>query len=193
MSARGRFGARTWLVGVAVAAVVGVAGCGGDGDDGGEVASAGGGKAGAGASKNASSELTEYVDAQRKWVECLRGAGLDAPDPDGQGKVDLGDQSKWKRDPKALKAQEKCADLSVPVPESVEEAQQPELSKAEIRKNQKYAKCMQEHGAADFPDTDSGGHFRDVTWDSTSAGAKRATRECGSIIGVPTDAPSAQG
>ncbi|MFF4758911.1 hypothetical protein [Streptomyces sp. NPDC001292] len=35
---------------------------------------------------------------------------------------------------------------------------------------------MQEHGAPDFPDTDETGRFRDVTWDSTSAGAKRATR-----------------
>ncbi|GGW53889.1 hypothetical protein GCM10010503_33910 [Streptomyces lucensis JCM 4490] len=191
-NARRRFGARTWLAGVAAAALVGTAGCGGDGDDGGEVASAGGGKTGAGSEK-ASSELTEYVDAQRKWVKCLRDAGLDAPDPDAQGKVDLGDQSKWKRDSTALKAQEKCANLSVPVPDSVEKAQQPELSEAEIRKNQKYAKCMQEHGAPDFPDTDSGGHFRDVTWDSTSTGAKRATRTCASIIGVPTDAPSAQG
>lgn len=189
MGAR-RFGVRVWVAGVAV---VVVAGCGGGGGGDGEVASAGGGKTSAGASKDSSSELADYVDAQRKWVDCLREAGLDAPDPDAHGKVDLGDQSKWKRDPKALKAQEKCADLSVPVPDSVEKAQQPELSKDEIRKNEEYATCMQEHGAPDFPDTDDSGHFRDVTWDSTSAGAKRATRACASVIGVPADAPSAKG
>ncbi len=189
---RRRFGARAWLAGLAVATAVAVTGCGGGGG-GDEVASAGGGRAAAGASKNASSELTEYVEAQRKWVACLREAGLDAPDPDAQGKVDLGDQSKWKRDPKALKAQEKCADLSVPVPDSLEKAQQPELSKEEARKNRAYATCMQQHGAPDFPDTDADGHFRDVTWDSTSAGAKRAARACASVIGVPADAPPAKG
>ncbi|MER5948277.1 hypothetical protein ABT127_19705 [Streptomyces sp. NPDC001904] len=148
---------------------------------------------GTAASRGASSELGDYVEAQRAWVKCLRGAGLDAPDPDAKGKVDLGDQSKWKRDPKALAAQEKCADLSVPVPDSVEKAQQPELSKAEIAKNRKYARCMQDNGASDFPDTDAGGHFQDVTWDSTSAGAKRATRACASIIGIPDDAPTPKG
>ena len=189
MGAR-RFGVRVWVAGVAVLLV---AGCGGGGGGDGEVASAGGGKTSAGASKDSSGELADYVDAQRKWVDCLRKAGLDAPDPDARGKVDLGDQSKWKRDPKALKAQEKCADLSVPVPDSVEKAQQPELSKDEKQKNEKYAACMQEHGAPDFPDTDDSGHFRDVTWDSATAGAKRATRKCASIIGVPADAPPAKG
>ncbi|MEV5987188.1 hypothetical protein AB0L85_19525 [Streptomyces sp. NPDC052051] len=193
MSAWGRARSRVWLAGTVAAVALAVAGCGsgGGGDD--EVASAGSRKPSAGSSGNSSGELSDYIEAQRKWVGCLRGAGLDAPDPDAHGRVDLGDQSKWKRDPKALKAQEKCAELSVPVPESVERAQQPELSKDEIGKNEKYASCMQEHGAPDFPDTDETGHFRDVTWDSTSAGAKRATRACASIIGVPADAPTPQG
>jgi hypothetical protein len=178
---------------MASVAALAVTGCGG-GDDGNgdEVASVKGGS-GKSSAEGASGELTEYVEAQRKWVACLRDKGLDAPDPDAKGQVDLGDASKWKRDPKALDAQEKCADLSVPVPESVEKAQQPELTAAEIRKNKRYATCMQENGAPDFPDTGEDGHFLDVIWDSTSSGAKRATRECASIIGVPDDAPSAQG
>ncbi|MEU6576101.1 hypothetical protein [Streptomyces sp. NPDC046805] len=189
-SARPRGAARMWLAGLASVVALTVAGCGdGNGD---EVASAGKATAGSGAHGGAS-ELTDYIEAQRKWVGCLRGEGLDAPDPDAQGRVDLGDQSKWKRDPKALKAQEKCAKLSVPVPQSVEKAQRPELSAAEKKKNEQYARCMQEHGAPDFPDTGPDGHFMDVTWDSTSAGAKRATRQCASIIGVPTDAPPAKG
>ena len=193
MSARGRARSRVWLVGMASVVALTVAGCGGGGDKGGEVASAGHGKPSAGSTKKSSSELADYIEAQRKWVGCLRDAGLDAPDPDAHGMVDLGDKTKWKKDPKAVNAQEKCAKLSVPVPPSVEQAQQPELSKEEIGKNEKYASCMQGHGAPDFPDTDETGHFRDVAWDSTSAGAKRATRECASILGVPSDAPTPQG
>ncbi|MBO1332325.1 hypothetical protein [Streptomyces sp. VRA16 Mangrove soil] len=192
MGARQRFGGRVLLGVVAVVAMT-ATGCGGGGDKSDEVASAGGGRTSADTSKQASSELSAYVEGQRKWVKCLRDAGFDAPDPDAKGKVDLGDASKWKKDPTALKAQEKCADQVPPLPESVEKGQQPELSKAEIAKNQTYAKCMQEHGAPDFPDTDETGHFRDVTWDSTSAGGKRATRECASVIGIPADAPSPKG
>ncbi|MFF4141608.1 hypothetical protein ACFY0A_09450 [Streptomyces sp. NPDC001698] len=193
MSTRGRARNRVRLAGMASVVALTVAGCGGGGTGGDEIASAGNGRSSAGSAKGSSGELADYIEAQRKWVGCLRDAGLDAPDPDAHGKVDLGDQSKWKRDPKALKAQETCAKLSVPVPESVEQAQQPELSKEEISKNEKYASCMQEHGAPDFPDTDDTGHFQDVTWDSTSAGAKRATRACASIIGVPSNAPTPQG
>ncbi|MEU0626001.1 hypothetical protein [Streptomyces sp. NPDC005989] len=192
MSVRRWFGGR-FLVGAVAVVAMTTTGCGGSDDTGGEVASADSGKPGANASKQASSELSEYVEGLRKWVKCLRDAGVDAPDPDAKGKVDLGDASKWKQDPTALKAQEKCADQVPPVPESVEKGQQPELSEAEIAKNQKYAKCMQENGAPDFPDTDETGHFRDVTWDSASAGGKRAARECASVIGIPADAPSPKG
>ncbi|WP_258395316.1 MULTISPECIES: hypothetical protein [unclassified Streptomyces] len=181
-------------MGVVALVAVGVGGCGGGGDADREVASVREGQGRRGASSpGASGELADYVEAQRTWVRCLRGAGVDAPDPDAKGRVDLGDPSRWKRDPKALAAQEKCADLSVPVPDSVEKAQQPELSKAEIARNEEYARCMQDNGAPDFPDTDASGHFQDVVWDSASAGAKRATRACASVIGVPDDAPTPKG
>lgn len=196
MWARGRRGrGAVWLAGLASVMALTVAGCGSGDDKGDEVASAGKGDnaSSAAADGGGSSELSDYVAAQRKWVGCLRDHGFDAPDPDAKGKVDLGDTAKWKKDPKALEAQERCAKLSVPVPEDVERGQQPELSKEEIEKNQKYAACMQEHGAPDFPDTDESGHFRDVTWDSAAAGAQRATRECASIIGVPTNAPAPKG
>ncbi|MGW3498186.1 hypothetical protein [Streptomyces sp. NPDC001020] len=192
MSTRGRARSRVWLAGMASVVALTVAGCGG-GDNGNEVASAGHGKTSAGSTKKSSSELADYIEAQRKWVGCLRDAGLDAADPDAHGRVDLGITAKSKQDPKILKAQEKCAKLSVPVPESVERANQPELTKEEISRNKKYASCMQEHGAPDFPDVDETGRSPEVTWDSTSAGAKRATRECGPIIGVPTNPPPAKG
>lgn len=168
-------------------------GCGGDGNEGREVASAGSAKTSTSAPKQASDELSEYVDARRTWVACLRDEGFDVPDPDAKGQVDFGDNLEWKRDPKALKAQEKCADLNKPVPEGLEKEMQPELTEAEAEKNRRYSTCMQEKGAPDFPDTGQDGRFQDATWDSTSAGAKRATRECGSIIGIPDDAPAPKG
>ncbi|MBZ4014716.1 hypothetical protein [Streptomyces purpurogeneiscleroticus] len=191
MGSRRWFGGRLLVGAVSVVALT-VTGCGSD-DGGDDIASAGNGKTGASATKSSAGELAEYVEGQRKWVKCLRDAGLDVPDPDAKGRVDFGDNAKWKRDQKALQAQEKCADLSLPVPDSVQKAQQPELSKKEIGKNREYATCMQENGAADFPDTGEDGHFRDVQWDSTSAGAKRAARECASIIGIPENAPSPKG
>ncbi|MET9662284.1 hypothetical protein [Streptomyces sp. NPDC006510] len=93
MSARRWFGGR-FLVGAVVVVAMTVTGCGGSDDKGGEVASADSGKPTASASKRASSELSEYVEGQRKWVGCLRDAVFDAPDPDAKGKVDLGDASK---------------------------------------------------------------------------------------------------
>jgi hypothetical protein len=178
---------------VASVVALAVTGCGGGGNGADEVASAGNGTTGANATKHSSSELAEYVEGQRKWVKCLRDAGFDIPDPDSKGRVDFGDTATLKRDPKFVKAQEKCSDLSLPIPESVEKELRSELSKEEIEKKRRYATCMQEHGAPDFPDTDEDGYFRDVTWDSTSAGAKRAARACASIIGIPDNAPAPKG
>ncbi|MFF3127661.1 hypothetical protein ACFVRD_36445 [Streptomyces sp. NPDC057908] len=192
MSSRRWYGGRL-LIGVVSVATLTVTGCGGGGNSGNEIASASNGKSRATASKSSSSELADYVEGQRKWVECLRHEGFDISDPDSKGKVEFGENSKWKRDPKALKAQEKCAGLSLPIPESVLEEQRPELSEEEIGKNRQYAKCMQEHGAPDFPDTGADGHFQESPWDSASAGAERAARACAPIIGIPDDAPSPKG
>ncbi|MCM2393342.1 hypothetical protein [Streptomyces albipurpureus] len=190
MSARRWFGGRLVVVGMASAVALTLTGCGdGDGKDSekDEVASVQGDKAGAQNDKGATSELATYVEGQRKWVQCLRDKGLDAPDPDAKGSVKLGDASKLKKDPKFLAAMEKCSDLSLAVPAGVEKAQQGKLSKKEIETRKKYSKCMQDKGAPDFPDTNDDGHTEEVTWDQSSAGAKRAARECGSIIGVPAD------
>lgn len=188
--ARMGFGAASLVLALALT------GCGGGGDtNDGEVASVGkdptGGKSSA--APGASSELAEYVEAKRKWVACLREDGLDAPDPDAKGNVDLGDARKAKQDPKFLAAQEKCQSLVVPVPDSLEREMQPELSAQEIARKKQYATCMQENGAPDFPDTDDKGFSREVAWDSTSAGAKRAQRACGEILGIPDDGSEAKG
>ena len=184
------------LVGVA-ALVVALGGCGG-GDDKAEpeVASApdaGGSAAASGAPKQATDEMTEYVEGRRAWVRCLRAEGLDVPDPDAKGQVELGDAATWKRDPKSVAAQQKCASLVVTVPESVERAARPKLGKDEVEKKRNYSKCMQEKGAPDFPDTDDDGYFQELTWDQSSPAATRAARECGAIIGIPADAPAGKG
>ncbi|MFD9717381.1 hypothetical protein [Streptomyces sp. NPDC059076] len=190
MGARRGFGGRLMLVGMASAVALTLTGCGGDSKDGkdgkDEVASVKE-KSDAKKDKAATGEMATYIEAQRKWVQCLRDKGLDAPDPDAKGRVDLGDASKIKQDPKSRKATEDCSDLNVPVPTSVERVQQGKFSKKEIETKKKYAKCMQEKGAPDFPDPDSEGFWQEVTWDSASAGAKRAARACGSIIGVPPE------
>ncbi|WP_406382400.1 hypothetical protein [Streptomyces sp. NBC_01618] len=192
MSTRRWYGGRL-LIGAASVVALTVTGCGGGGNSGDDFASASNGKTDATTSKGSSSELADYVEGQRKWVKCLRDEGFDTSDPDSKGRVDLGDKSAWKRDPKALKAQEKCASLSLPIPESLLKEQLPELSKDEIGKNRRYARCMQEHGAPDFPDTGADGHFQESAWDATSAGAKRAARVCAPIIGIPDDAPTPKG
>lgn len=191
MRSRAGFGAASLVVALVLT------GCGG-GDEGayGEVASAGRstpGGASASGSAHGTDELAGYVEAQREWVGCLRENGLDAPDPDAKGKVDLGDARKAKSDPKFLVAQEKCQSLVPSVPDSLEREMQPALSAKEIEQKKRYAKCMQEGGAPDFPDTDDKGFSKEVAWDSTSVGAKRAQRTCGSIVGVPDDAAPAKG
>ncbi len=191
MRTRAGFGAASLVVALVLT------GCGGgDEGSGGEVASAEkstpGGAAASGSAQG-KGELAGYVDAQREWVGCLREHGLDAPDPDAKGRVDLGDARKAKSDPKFLAAQEKCRSLVPSLPDSLEQEMQPELSAKEIAQKKRYATCMQEGGAPDFPDTDDKGFSKEVAWDSTSVGAKRAQRTCGSIIGVPDDAASAKG
>jgi len=181
------------LVGALVLTAMTVTGCGSGKDTGGEVASAASTASEtprATAPKQASSELTDYLAAQRKWVTCLRGVGFDIPDPDAKGVVDDSDLRRAKSDQTAFTAMQKCAGLQPAIPDSVEKAQRPELSAAEKGTKRRYAKCMQDNGAADFPDTDETGYYGPGEWDSTSAGAKRATRVCAPIIGDPVDPPA---
>ncbi|ANW18864.1 hypothetical protein [Streptomyces clavuligerus] len=202
MNARRWYGSRWYggrvLVGVAAAVVLSTTAtaCGDGGSDSKDDIATGertkpGEGSGDGPAKNPGNALDQYIEKKRGWVTCLRTNGIEAPDPDAKGQVDLAsisDGADLKRDPKYTRALEKCADLNPPVPVDVEKAQQPKLSKAEIAKRTRYATCMQENGAADFPDVDEDGYSADVVWDSTTPEAKRAIRTCGSIIGSPDEA-----
>ncbi|MDX3232784.1 hypothetical protein [Streptomyces sp. ME19-01-6] len=191
--ARRRFAARVWPAVVVSVVALGLTGCGGGGGDGDEVASAQGGKRASGAAKGGEGEVARYVEGQRKYAECLRDKGVDVPDPDAKGRIEFGDARELKADPTFRQAQEKCAEYSLPLPEELEKETRPELSAKEIATKKRYAKCMQESGAPDFPDTDDEGYFDEKMWDQTSAGAKRATRTCAHIIGRPANPGKGKG
>ncbi|MFJ8592423.1 hypothetical protein [Streptomyces sp. NPDC093598] len=176
--------------------VITLAGCGGEGDAP-KVPTADGDNASAASGKTAApgggDDVSAYVNAQREWVKCLRENGVDAPDPDAKGQVDFGDNAALKKDTKFLNASEKCASLKAAVPESLENANQPELTPEQIKIKRDYADCMQKNGAPDFPDPGPDGTAQGSEWDQTSAGAKRATRVCAPIIGDPVDQPAGKG
>lgn len=187
------------VAGVVSVLVLSVAGCSSGGSGGDDVASVsrnGSAPAGAGASaRSGPGDLAGYVEAQRAWVACLRKEGVDVSDPDAKGRVDFGttDRLALKKDPEFQKAQDKCAHLTVAIPDDVEKGLQPPLTADEKRKNLRYSECMQENGAPDFPDTGEDGRFGETVWDSMSASAKRAAQVCGPIIGAPTDTPAPRG
>ena len=113
------------------ASVMAITLAGGEGDAP-KVPTAGGDNPSAASGKTATpgggDDVSAYVNAQREWVKCLRENGVDAPDPDAKGQVDFGDNAALKKDTKFLNASEKCASLVAAVPESLENANQPNLT-----------------------------------------------------------------
>jgi hypothetical protein len=177
-------------------------GCG-SGDGGSKVPTADGGGSSAPAGKTGGqgggSDVAAYVESQRKWVACMRQNGIDLPDPDSKGQVDMSGQGlALKKDPKFINAIKKCAGLQGAVPQGLEEANEPKLTPAQIKVKRDYAACMQKNGAPDFPDPGPDGYGGNDNsgqseWNQTSAGAKRATRICAPIIGDPASPPAGKG
>ena len=170
------------------------AGCGGDEEP--QVASANTGRPSAiGTSSAADSDVAGYLEGVRQWVACLRKEGVEVTDPDPTGQVTFpGDAAALKSDRSFLAAQEKCRSLEVPAPESIQELRRPKLSAEQIDTRREYAECMRRSGAPDYPDPGPDGYpDRGSKWDQTSAGARKATRACASIIGDPTDTPTTRG
>ncbi|WP_369144735.1 hypothetical protein [Streptomyces sp. R44] len=178
-------------------------GCGAGGDDGaGKIPTAGDGTSSAGTSSagtgratagdgnsaGGKDEVAAYVEAKRAWVKCLRENGLDAPDPDANGQVELGDARVLKKNPTFIDASQKCGGLNPPVPVEIERRLAPKLTPEQIRKQFAFADCMQKNGAADFPDPEPDGNvYGDVQWNSGTAAAKQAARTCAPIIGNPVE------
>ncbi|WP_031520356.1 hypothetical protein [Streptomyces sp. NRRL F-5123] len=191
-------------LGVAVAGLaLALAGCGGGGDGDAKVPSAEGGASSAAAAgkgePGGGDEVSAYVESQRKWVACMRKNGIDLPDPNSRGQVDISGQgTEIKKAPQFTAASEKCAGLKATVPQGLEEANEPKLTPAQIKVQQDYADCMQKNGALDFPDPDANGYETDdnsgqPVWDQDSAGAKRAMRVCAPVLGHPADSGPAKG
>ena len=134
----------------------------------------------------AADEVAEYLESQREWVACLRRHDVNVTDPDGRGQVKFLDRP-VKTDPKFSAAQDSCREFLGTVPAEVERLLSPKLTEAEKRIRQRYATCMQTHGAEDFPDPDKDGFTPDVTWKQGTSGARRAASACAPIIGDPVD------
>ncbi|WP_064741861.1 hypothetical protein [Hamadaea tsunoensis] len=131
--------------------------------------------------------LAQFIEAQRAWVACLRGEGVKVADPDPTGDVHFeGDPKVFKVDPKFQQAQRKCQSLSVPMPMELLRARLPKLTPEEIERAGRYARCMRENGAPDFPDPDPDGYFLGSgdgkpDWNQDTPGALKATAACESI------------
>ncbi|GAA3894940.1 hypothetical protein GCM10023084_54640 [Streptomyces lacrimifluminis] len=188
---------RVLLAAAASVMALALTGCG-SGDGGSKVptaASEGAAASGSSTGGGSGDDVAAYVAAQGKYVKCLRENGIDAPDPDAQGNIDFGGGDNLralKKNPKFKTASVACDEYLTAVPESVEKGNQPALTAAQIKVKQEYATCMQKNGAADFPDPGADG-LGQGEWDQTSAGAKRATRICGPIVGVPATAAPGKG
>ncbi|WP_225803026.1 hypothetical protein [Streptomyces sp. NK15101] len=186
---------RVLLAAAAAVTAFALTGCGGDGgDETGKIPTAGDGTSSAGTGKgtagggNGKDEVAVYIEGVRAYVKCLRENGIDAPDPDANGQVELGDAGALKKNPTFVKAQQKCSSLHPPVPAEIERRLAPKLTPEQIKKQFEYADCMQKNGAPDFPDPEPDGNvYGDVQWDSSTAAAKRAARTCAPIIGNPVE------
>jgi hypothetical protein len=137
----------TRLFGVAVTALVAggltgvLGGCGGD--EGGVATLDSGAGSGSSPSVAGDAPASDPMQRARQYVGCLRGHGIDLPDPapGGRGKVVIPDRNQQGLD-EALSA---CRQYA---PES---ESNPEAAMASARA---YAACMRENGLADFPDPD---------------------------------------
>ncbi|MFF6841936.1 hypothetical protein ACFY8X_24555 [Streptomyces tanashiensis] len=188
---------RMLLAAAAAVTAFALTGCGGGGGDGaGKIPTAGDGTSSTGTGKatkesgdaGGKDEVAAYVEAKRAYVKCLRENHIDAPDPDANGQVDLGDAGALKKNPDFIKASEKCGPLNPPVPAEIERRLAPKLTPEQIKTQFAYADCMQKNGAPDFPDPEPDGNvYGDVQWDSTTAAAKQAARTCAPLIGDPVE------
>lgn len=126
-------------------AVFGLAACGGQETDDG-VASAGGGTAKASASP---SQSLSPEEARLKFAECMRQNGIDMPDPDGSGRVEIrggpGDRGKLQA---AMKA---CQHFQQQAGGRLGNLDDPKVRDQMV----KFAQCMRQNGI-DMPDPQPG-------------------------------------
>jgi hypothetical protein len=126
----------------------------------------------------------------------MRKHSVDLPDPDKFGAVipkSLNKGSSTFGDATAA-----CKPLQVPKPSSVELAQRPKMTSAEIKLLFAYSKCMQTHGLPSFPDPDPDGYSteaQDKTIEAlqSSSGYQKAAKVCDPMIPRPKFTGTPQG
>ncbi|HEU4656201.1 MAG TPA: hypothetical protein VFR97_01685 [Capillimicrobium sp.] len=118
---------RSILIGAAACAALALTACGGDG--GGEAAATAG----------------DPDQARLEWARCMREHGVDVPDPDPDGRIEMrlepGSQAQMER------AQEACRELQEAAAPPLSEEERTELYDAAVE----FSQCMREHGV-DMPD-----------------------------------------
>ncbi|GAA4726319.1 hypothetical protein [Phytohabitans rumicis] len=135
--------------------------------------------------------VAQYVEAQRKWVACMRQQSFDLPDPDAKGQVDfsgLGDGLELKKNPKWSEAQKACQEFKVPISE---EELYP-LTAEQIANARAYSACRRANGRPDYPDPKPNGYMpegwgRELTPTEEQAD-RRASAICAPVQdGLPPD------
>lgn len=141
----------------------------------------------------AADPVARYVEAQRRYVRCMRDAGVELPDPDAKGAVDYGSDPKRKTDPVFIAAQEECRKHRLPMPREL--AELPRKSPTEIRWARDYARCMRSNGVPAFRDPDPSGYFEGEGTDPGEGLAEgvllRAGQVCEPVLaGRPPTSPN---
>ncbi|HYN97781.1 MAG TPA: hypothetical protein VES42_28410 [Pilimelia sp.] len=158
----------------ALALFVALAGCAGQDGDAPGIATAGkGGSASATPSAGPSDDLPDE-ERRLKFAECMRGEGLDVPDP-GTGDGPMFRFREGQDRAKVEKAMEACRQYA---PNG---GRPPRLDGAQLEQFRKLAKCMRENGIENFPDPAADGGIRlnrNSGIDPESAEFKAATEKC---------------
>ncbi|MEU5162852.1 hypothetical protein AB0G74_25030 [Streptomyces sp. NPDC020875] len=170
-----RRGPATGTVAVLAALALALTGCGTDGGKE-KVASAPSAKGAAGKDGGADGKGDGAVPADneekaRKFAECLRENGLDAPDPEDGG-IRIGAEGVSKE--KAEKAMKACRKYQ---PQGMADGKKPDPKMAESMR--KFAQCMRTNGVEEFPDPRSGGGIQidgRITEDPDFKGAEEKCR-----------------
>jgi len=133
------------------------------------------------------SALTQYVDAQRAWVGCLRQHGFNLPDPDAKGAVDFGgfltSNKLAKTDPQLVAAENACQQYQHAVPPELQDI--PPVTAEQLANRRAYAKCMRANGVANYPDPLANGDWPDYGRELTPAEAAvndKALQICDPVI-----------
>ncbi|GLH96544.1 hypothetical protein [Phytohabitans aurantiacus] len=129
---------------------------------------------------------TRYVEAQRKWVACMRKQGFDLPDPDAKGQVDfrgLGDGGELKMNPKWSEAQNACREFNIDVSE---EDLYP-LTAEQIANARAYSACRRANGRPDYPDPKPNGYMPEDWGRELTPAEEQADRRASAICAPVQD------